>query len=128
MTIDLLMDFGQMVVDEQENVKRVQLADAYLGGAELAGASRLLLLTVVLCRARKEKKDMREGKATQEHESLPLSLSVLSSINQTNQSNQLFFCFNLNSTGATGSSQAEGEGAREPPAKKQSLVGGGYSW
>ena len=26
------------VVAEQENVKRVQLADAYLGGAELAGA------------------------------------------------------------------------------------------
>ncbi len=39
MTIDLLMEFGQMVVAEQENVKRVQLADAYLAGAELAGSS-----------------------------------------------------------------------------------------
>jgi len=39
MTLPLLMEFGNMVVAEQENVKRVQLADAYLGGAELAGAS-----------------------------------------------------------------------------------------
>lgn len=39
MTIELLMSFGDMVVAEQENVKRVQLADSYLAGAELAGAS-----------------------------------------------------------------------------------------
>ncbi|KAF5833834.1 Rubisco activase [Dunaliella salina] len=39
MTLPILMEFGKMVVAEQENVKRVQLADAYLGGAELAGAS-----------------------------------------------------------------------------------------
>ncbi|KAJ9513365.1 hypothetical protein QJQ45_001397 [Haematococcus lacustris] len=37
MTLDVLMKFGQSLVQEQENVKRVQLADAYMSGAELAG-------------------------------------------------------------------------------------------
>ncbi|KAL6752949.1 hypothetical protein V8C86DRAFT_1793128, partial [Haematococcus lacustris] len=37
MTLDVLMKFGQALVQEQENVKRVQLADAYMSGAELAG-------------------------------------------------------------------------------------------
>jgi hypothetical protein len=39
MNLNTLLKYGQMLVDEQENVKRVQLADAYLGGAELAGTS-----------------------------------------------------------------------------------------
>ena len=38
MTLDTLLEYGNAVVQEQENVKRVQLADAYLSGAELAGA------------------------------------------------------------------------------------------
>ncbi|PNH03817.1 Ribulose bisphosphate carboxylase/oxygenase activase, chloroplastic [Tetrabaena socialis] len=37
MNLDILMKYGRALVDEQENVKRVQLADAYLSGAELAG-------------------------------------------------------------------------------------------
>jgi len=32
MTVDLLMEFGRMVVVEQDNVKRVQLADSYMSG------------------------------------------------------------------------------------------------
>lgn len=38
MNIDVLMSYGNKLVAEQENVKMVQLADAYLDGAELAGA------------------------------------------------------------------------------------------
>lgn len=38
MTLDKLLEYGNAVVQEQENVKRVQLADAYLAGAELAGS------------------------------------------------------------------------------------------
>ena len=37
MTVDSLIKYGRMLVDEQENVSRVQLAEAYLSGAELAG-------------------------------------------------------------------------------------------
>lgn len=37
MTQSLLMDYGQKLVQEQDNVKRVQLADQYLHGAALAG-------------------------------------------------------------------------------------------
>jgi len=37
MDVDTLMKYGNLLVEEQENVKRVQLADAYLDGAELAG-------------------------------------------------------------------------------------------
>jgi len=37
MSVDILLKYGQLLVQEQENVKRVQLADAYLDGAELAG-------------------------------------------------------------------------------------------
>jgi len=36
-TIKDLLDYGHLLVGEQDNVKRVQLADAYLDGAELAG-------------------------------------------------------------------------------------------
>jgi hypothetical protein len=38
MNLPVLMKYGQALVAEQENVKRVQLADAYLAGAELAGS------------------------------------------------------------------------------------------
>eukprot|EP00775_Hariotina_reticulata_P003393 gene3393-3667_t len=37
MPLDILIKYGKQLVDEQDNVKRVQLADAYLAGAELAG-------------------------------------------------------------------------------------------
>ncbi len=37
MTVDALIEYGRCVVDEQENVQRVQLAESYLSGAELAG-------------------------------------------------------------------------------------------
>ncbi len=39
MTLDVLMKYGQALVQEQENVKRVQLAEEYLSGAALAGTS-----------------------------------------------------------------------------------------
>ena len=37
MSVDTLLKYGRMLEAEQENVKRVQLADAYLDGAVLAG-------------------------------------------------------------------------------------------
>jgi len=43
MTVDLLMEFGRMVVVEQDNVKRVQLADSYMSGGheqELGGGAK----------------------------------------------------------------------------------------
>ncbi len=39
MDLQTLIKYGKMLVDEQDNVKRVQLAEAYMSGAELAGAS-----------------------------------------------------------------------------------------
>jgi len=39
MPLVTLMKYGNMLVEEQENVKRVQLADEYMSGAALAGAS-----------------------------------------------------------------------------------------
>jgi hypothetical protein len=39
MSLEVLMSYGKALVGEQDNVKRVQLADAYLGGAELAGST-----------------------------------------------------------------------------------------
>jgi hypothetical protein len=39
MSLDILMHYGKSLVGEQDNVKRVQLADAYLAGAELAGST-----------------------------------------------------------------------------------------
>jgi hypothetical protein len=39
MDLQTLIKYGRMLVDEQDNVKRVQLAEAYMSGAELAGAS-----------------------------------------------------------------------------------------
>ena len=37
MTMDLLMDYGRQLVEEQDNVKRVQLAEEDIAGASLAG-------------------------------------------------------------------------------------------
>jgi len=37
MSLEILLSYGKMLENEQENVKRVQLADAYLDGAVLAG-------------------------------------------------------------------------------------------
>jgi len=39
MSVETLLMYGDMLMREQENVKRVQLADAYLDGAVLAGES-----------------------------------------------------------------------------------------
>lgn len=38
MQLSTLMKYGNLLVEEQENVKRVQLADEYLSGAALAGS------------------------------------------------------------------------------------------
>ena len=40
MTLDKLLEYGNMLVAEQENVKRVQLADKYLNEAALGDANR----------------------------------------------------------------------------------------
>lgn len=40
MTIEKLMEYGNMLVQEQENVKRVQLADKYLSEAALGDANK----------------------------------------------------------------------------------------
>ncbi|EFN51173.1 hypothetical protein CHLNCDRAFT_141315 [Chlorella variabilis] len=39
MDLGTLMKYGNLLVEEQENVKRVQLADEYMSGAALAGSS-----------------------------------------------------------------------------------------
>jgi len=39
MTLEKLMQYGNMLVQEQENVKRVQLADKYLSEAALGNAN-----------------------------------------------------------------------------------------
>jgi len=39
MSLKMLLDYGHKLVQEQDNVKRVQLADEYLSGAALAGSS-----------------------------------------------------------------------------------------
>lgn len=39
MGIETLIKYGKALTQEQENVKRVQLAEAYMSGAELAGAT-----------------------------------------------------------------------------------------
>ena len=38
MNLETLLSYGKALEMEQENVKRVQLADSYLDGAVLAGA------------------------------------------------------------------------------------------
>ncbi|KAL5204614.1 hypothetical protein ABZP36_009485 [Zizania latifolia] len=45
MTIEKLMEYGQLLVQEQENVKRVQLADTYLSEAALGDANQDALKT-----------------------------------------------------------------------------------
>eukprot|EP01023_Acetabularia_acetabulum_P008927 TRINITY_DN1392_c0_g1_i1.p1 TRINITY_DN1392_c0_g1~~TRINITY_DN1392_c0_g1_i1.p1 ORF type:complete len:412 (-),score=93.49 TRINITY_DN1392_c0_g1_i1:326-1561(-) len=49
MNLEILLRYGQSLVQEQENVKRVQLADAYLDGAELAGVGGSSLPEAVSC-------------------------------------------------------------------------------
>lgn len=39
MTLEALVDYGNLLVEEQENVRRVQLAESYMSGADLAGKS-----------------------------------------------------------------------------------------
>lgn len=39
MTIEKLLEYGNMLVQEQENVKRVQLADKYMSEAALGDAN-----------------------------------------------------------------------------------------
>ncbi|GBF99182.1 rubisco activase [Raphidocelis subcapitata] len=39
MGIEVLMKYGRALTEEQDNVKRVQLAEAYMSGAELAGTT-----------------------------------------------------------------------------------------
>ena len=39
MTLEQLLEYGSMLVQEQENVKRVQLADKYLSEAALGDAN-----------------------------------------------------------------------------------------
>jgi hypothetical protein len=38
MSLATLMKYGNLIVEEQENVRRVQLADEYMTGAALAGS------------------------------------------------------------------------------------------
>ncbi|PQQ20863.1 ribulose bisphosphate carboxylase/oxygenase activase chloroplastic-like [Prunus yedoensis var. nudiflora] len=40
MTVEKLLHYGQMLVQEQDNVKRVQLADKYLSDAALGDANQ----------------------------------------------------------------------------------------
>lgn len=40
MTIEKLLEYGHMLVQEQDNVKRVQLADKYMAEAALGDANR----------------------------------------------------------------------------------------
>jgi hypothetical protein len=42
--LQMLLNYGHKLVEEQDNVKRVQLADEYLEGASLAGSSGMSLL------------------------------------------------------------------------------------
>lgn len=39
MTLEKLLEYGNMLVQEQDNVKRVQLADKYLAEAALGSAN-----------------------------------------------------------------------------------------
>lgn len=45
MTLQKLLEYGEMLVKEQENVKRVQLADKYLSEAALGDANQDALKT-----------------------------------------------------------------------------------
>jgi len=38
MNLEVLLAYGKAIENEQENIKRIQLADAYLDGAVLAGS------------------------------------------------------------------------------------------
>ncbi|WZZ10744.1 hypothetical protein YC2023_096665 [Brassica napus] len=49
MTLEKLMEYGNMLVMEQENVKRVQLADQYLNEAALGENVKRVQLHCVTC-------------------------------------------------------------------------------
>ena len=53
MTLEKLMEYGNMLVMEQENVKRVQLADQYLNEAALGENVKRVQLHCVTCVAGK---------------------------------------------------------------------------
>ena len=40
MSLDNLLDYGNLLVEEQENVRRVQLAEKYMSGSELVGQDK----------------------------------------------------------------------------------------
>lgn len=65
MNLDALMRYGKMLVDEQENVQRVQLAEAYLSGAELAGLSGKSIPDEIIRKAetRRDEKERKEAAA-----------------------------------------------------------------
>ena len=68
MTVDALIEYGRCLVDEQENVQRVQLAESYLSGAELAGIDGSSIPDELVKRiderkAAKESKDGEEAPA-----------------------------------------------------------------
>lgn len=48
MKYDVLFDYGNLLVQEQDNVRRVQLADSYLENADLAGTQGTSLPEAVL--------------------------------------------------------------------------------
>ena len=50
MSLDILLEYGNAVVQEQENVKRVQLASEYLDGAALSGSGGTSLPEAVKAR------------------------------------------------------------------------------
>ncbi|KAL0020818.1 hypothetical protein WJX79_011116 [Trebouxia sp. C0005] len=64
MTVDALIEYGRCVVDEQENVQRVQLAESYLSGAELAGIDGKSIPDELVQRI-KERKQTAEEKEQQ---------------------------------------------------------------
>ena len=63
MNLDALMKYGKLLVDEQENVQRVQLAESYLSGAELAGLSGKSIPDEIVKKAekRKEKEESKNA-------------------------------------------------------------------
>lgn len=60
MTVDALIGYGRMLVDEQENVQRVQLAESYLSGAELAGIDGTSMPPELIKKIEKRKKEEEE--------------------------------------------------------------------
>ena len=66
MTLDALLGYGRLLVREQENVRRVQLAESYMSGAELAGTDGSsipdeLMEEIYERKAEEEKKQAKAG-------------------------------------------------------------------